>query len=76
MGEETKTYSMEYTCSNCGNRFERKIRFGEKAYGMGGQCPYCGVYDGLDCGRFDVRRPLWLTMAEAMRNVGPLSPND
>jgi len=61
-----KTYRMEYTCSNCGNTYEKKIPFGCGAKAGGGECPYCGVFDH---GSFGYQRPYSVRLANQMRNV-------
>ena len=53
MGEKD-TYTMEYTCENCGTVFLLDVPKGQGAKGNGGKCPYCGK---ADFGGFGHRRP-------------------
>lgn len=71
-GEMTdkETYTMQYTCSNCGTSFDKKIPKGKLARGNGGKCPYCETED-KDWSRFTYQRPFWLIQAEGMRNIYP-----
>lgn len=60
-GTTKETYTMIYTCSNCGTEFVREVKIGESAGGKGGTCSYCGVEDHDytdEIRRFGHRKPL------------------
>ena len=65
MGNE-ETYTMEFTCSNCGYIFESNINRGAIAKGSGGECKICGIVDN---GSFKLAKPLRIRNAEAMQNI-------
>lgn len=48
----TGTYSMKYTCGNCGHKFVATLSQGVVAKGHGGECPNCGVKDGTNAIHF------------------------
>jgi DNA-directed RNA polymerase subunit RPC12/RpoP len=39
------TYTMQFTCGNCRETFNKEIEKGRDAKGQGGTCPYCGRKD-------------------------------
>ena len=45
IAKERPTYTMTYTCSNCGHVFNKEVSRGVHADGQGGECPYCGMSD-------------------------------
>jgi len=50
-------YQAKFRCSNCGNIYEKSVIKGQKADGMGGECPNCGIKDGTaGIGNFSVIR--------------------
>ena len=45
--EVVEVYTMHYKCCNCDSTFSKKVPFGKRAFGAGGNCPWCGVEDDL-----------------------------
>jgi DNA-directed RNA polymerase subunit RPC12/RpoP len=41
-------YDVEYQCSNCYHKFNKKLKKGTPAKGAGGVCPNCGCKDGQE----------------------------
>lgn len=40
-----ETYTMLFTCTNCGTEFLHEVEKGRSTHGQGGTCPYCNIED-------------------------------